>query len=173
MRVLSHVCCGPCFTAVHEILSQSGCELSAYYYNPNIYPAMEYRLRLDHLKIFCERLAIPAFFGDYATSEYFDAISGRAEKPDRCIQCYRIRLERTAKLAVRDNYDAFTTSLLVSPYQNHEEIRAAATKLSGDYDIEFLYRDFRPAYRRSIELSKSFDMYRQKYCGCFYSVEER
>ncbi|MDP1807922.1 MAG: epoxyqueuosine reductase QueH [Actinomycetota bacterium] len=173
MRVLSHVCCGPCFTAVHENLSQSGYDLAAYYYNPNIHPVEEYRLRLSHLERFCGRYSVPLIAGDYEVREYFAAVDGHEDKPDRCIRCYTLRLERTAELAAQDDYDAFTTSLLLSPYQYHDELRAVADKLSGEHDIEFLYRDFRPAYRRSIELSKSLDMYRQKYCGCAFSEKER
>ena len=173
MRVLSHACCGPCFTAVHERLSGSGYDLAAYYYNPNIHPAEEYRLRRSHLERFCGLRSVLFIAGDYDAREYFDAIEGREDKPDRCVRCYTLRLERTAKLAAQDHYDAFTTSLLISPYQYHDELRAVAEALSREHDIEFLYLDMRPAYRRSIELSKSLDMYRQKYCGCAFSEEER
>lgn len=173
MRVLSHACCGPCFTAVYENLSESGYDLTAYYYNPNIHPAEEYRLRLSHLERFCGLRSVPFVAGDYEVTEYFSAVDGYEEKPERCLRCYMLRLERTAELAARDHYDAFTTSLLISPYQFHDELRAVAERLSGVHDIEFLYRDLRPAYRRSIEVSKSLDMYRQKYCGCVFSEKER
>ena len=173
MRVLSHACCGPCFTAVHEHLSGSGYDLAAYYYNPNIHPVEEYRLRQSHLERFCGLRSVLFIAGDYDVREYFAAIDGREDKPDRCVRCYTLRLERTAKVAVQDHYDAFTTSLLLSPYQYHDELRSVAERLSGEHDIEFLYQDLRPAYRRSIELSKSLDMYRQKYCGCAFSETER
>lgn len=173
MRVLTHVCCGPCFTVVHEILNRAGHKVAAFYYNPNIHPVEEYRLRLAHLERFCALNAVSMIAGDYDVREYFTAIDGHGDQPDRCFQCYTLRLERTAELAAGADYDAFTTSLLLSPYQYHDELQAVAAKLSGDYGIKFLYEDFRPAYRRSIELSKSLDMYRQKYCGCAFSKDER
>lgn len=173
MRVLTHVCCGPCFTAVHEILNRSGHTVAAFYYNPNIHPIEEYRLRRAHFERFCALNEVSVIAGDHDVREYFTATEGHGDKPDRCIQCYTLRLERTAELAACDDYDAFTTSLLLSPYQYHDELRAVGAKLSGDYDIRFLDDDFRPAYRRSIELSKSLDMYRQKYCGCVFSKDER
>ena len=173
MRVLSHVCCGPCYTAVHEILGQAGHDQAVFYYNPNIHPADEYRRRLAHLKRFCALNSVPAIIGEYETQDYFDAVGGDQEQPDRCIRCYRLRLERTVETAARNDYDAFTTSLLLSPYQYHDELREVGYEVGRDFGVEFLYRDFRPAYRRSIELSKAFEMYRQKYCGCVFSEAER
>lgn len=172
MRLLSHICCGPCFTAVDEQFRNDGHVLGAYFFNPNIHPGAEYRRRLIYVERYCREKSIPLIIGGYDLKVYFNAINGHEEKPERCLRCYRLRLEHTARAAVAGGYEAFTTSLLLSPYQFHDELREAAEAIATQHGLPFLYYDLRPGFRRSIESAKAFGMYRQKYCGCVYSEDE-
>ncbi len=108
---------------------------------------------------------------EYNYREFFRAVVGRED--DRCAVCYRMRLERAAEIAVEGGFDAFSTSLLVSPYQKHDLLKEIAETVSADKGIEFMYRDYRDIWKQTYELSREMDMYRQKYCGCIYSEEER
>lgn len=173
MRILTHVCCGPCFTAVHELLGGEEHGLTAFYYNPNIHPQAEFRRRLIYFDRFCRLKAVPAIIGDYSIGDYFKAVGTELEKPGRCRRCYRLRLGLAAQTAAANNFDAFTTTLLISPYQYHDEIADLGRELAREQGVQFLYRDFRPLFRRSIELSKALALYRQKYCGCVFSESER
>jgi len=172
LRVLSHVCCGPCFTAVDERLNSDGLEVAAHFFNPNIHPGAEYRRRLIYVERYCRERSIPLIVGANDLKVYFNAINGHEEKPERCLRCYRLRLECTARAAVEGGFEAFTTSLLLSPYQFHDELRETAEAIGAQYGLAFLYYDLRPGFRRSIESAKAFGVYRQKYCGCVYSEHE-
>lgn len=172
MRVLTHVCCGPCFTAVSEEL-KAACELTALYFNPNIHPGLEYRRRLLYLRSFCRDEEVPLLLEDYRPVSFFDAIHGVEERAHRCRICYRLRLARTAERAARDEYDAFTTTLLISPHQDHDAIVEEAGKAAKAHGVEFFYQDLRQCFGRSAELARERGMYRQKYCGCLFSEEER
>jgi len=172
MRVLTHVCCGPCFTAVHELLDGSGHDPTVFYFNPNIHPPAEYRRRLAYVERFCRQKSVPLLVGEYELPRYFRAVHGAEDKPLRCTECYRLRLGRTAEMAAAGDYDAFTTSLLLSPYQFHESLKEAAESAAREQGVVFLYQDWRRAYRRSIELSRAHEMYRQRYCGCVFSEGE-
>ncbi|HEB12890.1 MAG TPA: epoxyqueuosine reductase QueH [Actinobacteria bacterium] len=173
MRVLTHICCGPCFTAVHEILASSGHRLGAYYFNPNIQPVGEYRRRLAYVAAFCSFESVDLSVGSYNISEFFKNAVGYTDKQDRCRRCYRLRLMSTALSAAQNDFDAFTTTLLLSPWQFHDELKTVAQEIGDSVGVRFLYRDFRPAYRRSVEISRARGMYRQKYCGCLFSDSER
>lgn len=173
MRVLTHVCCGPCFTAVHETLAASGHRIGALYFNPNIQPVGEYRRRLAYLTVFCRSESVDLTVGDYDILKFFKNVAGHTDKQDRCRRCYRLRLMSTALTAAQNDFDAFTTTLLLSPWQFHDNLKTVAQEIGDRVGVRFLYRDFRPAYRRSVEISKAHGMYRQKYCGCLFSDNER
>ena len=173
MRILSHVCCGPCFTTVFEKLAGDRHDVEAFYYNPNIHPRAEYRRRLAYLKSFCDDKSIDLKVGDYDIHQYFQTVVNFKEKIERCKKCYRLRLKATAELAAAGDFDAFTTTLLLSPWQFHDELREIGDEISETVGVSFYYQDFRPNYRHSVELSKAMGMYRQKYCGCLFSENER
>lgn len=173
MRTLIQVCCGPCFTAVHEEIAGRAGELTAFYFNPNIHPGLEWRRRLLTLRGFCALKDVQIRVGDYGMGRYFQAVGENDRGPARCRACYTLRLTETAERAAAQGYDSFTTTLLISPYQDHEAIVEIARDLAGRYGLRFFYEDWRPLFGRSVELSKAFGLYRQKYCGCIYSEQER
>ncbi len=173
MRLLTHVCCGPCFTATHESLAAQGRAVTAYFVNPNIHPPSEMRRRRIYLERFCLDRGVPLVLAGNDMTDYFRAIHGVEEKPQRCRRCYRVRLEATARRAAARNFDAFTTTLLISPYQDHDQVAEIASAAGEAHGVPFFYQDFRPLFRRSIDLSRELSMYRQKYCGCLFSEEER
>lgn len=172
MKVLLHACCGPCASYCVETLREAGHQVYGYFYNPNIHPSQEYQRRLDSFLQFAEAVELPVLSpGDYDYQEWLRRAAWREQV--RCPLCYQMRLEQTARIARHGNFDAFTTTLLISPYQKHEVLLQTGEAIAASYEIPFLYMDFRPGFRRSIELSKEMGLYRQQYCGCIYSEAER
>ena len=143
------------------------------YYNPNIHPLQEYLRRREGVAQVAERLGIPVIFKDdeYDPQAYFRAVTFR--EPNRCSPCYSMRLERTLAIARRGGFDAFTTTLLYSKFQKHEQIRTMGQDLAQGAGVEFHYADFRAGWSEGIALSKEWGIYRQQYCGCLYSEFER
>lgn len=172
MKLLVHTCCGPCSISVVEYLCQNELSFRLLFYNPNIHPYTEYRRRLDTIRLFAlENNLDLVYEPDYLPETYFGLVSGRERK--RCEICYRIRLQKTAKEARQGGYNAFTTTLLYSKYQQHDLICRVAQEVADQEQIEFFYRDFREGWKRGIQESKRLGMYRQQYCGCLYSERER
>lgn len=177
-KLLLHVCCGPCSSYVLEYLSNFF-EITILFYNPNIYPKEEYIRRKEELEKFI-KLVYPNMkyvILDYDEKEFYDAVRGYehlGEKSERCFKCYNLRLEKAAKFAKDNNYDYFTTSLSISPHKVSSKINELGEELEKTYNIKYLYADFkkRNGYKRSIEISKEYGMYRQEYCGCVYSKME-
>lgn len=171
MRCLLHVCCAPCSVYPVERLS-SKAELAGIYFNPNIHPLMEYKARRDSAVEYFKSIGIELNVADYDINVYFsDIFDGGTD--DRCARCWRVRLKETALAARRGGYDTFSSTLLISPYQNHERIRAIASEISEETGVSFYYEDFREGYRYSQETARSRGLYRQKYCGCIFSEAER
>ncbi len=173
MKVLLHTCCAPCSTYVVDKLRKDGyTDLTYYWYNINIHPYTEYKNRLDTLVMYAEMINMPLIVDyKYGVREFTENV---AQNPDnRCEFCYRSRLEKTVKYAKENGYDAFTTTLLVSPYQKHDVIIKIAEKLAKEYDIEFIYQDFREGFRIGQQMARDAGLYMQKYCGCIYSEEDR
>ena len=175
--LLLHACCGPCLTHVYSVLS-SEYSVHVFYYNPNISPQSEYKSRLLEVEQFSKIHSIPVTIGQYNQKEWFDAVKPYrfyGELSPRCHTCYAFRLEETFRVAREHNYDAVCTTLTVSPYKDAEKINEIGKNLSAQYSIQFLDADFKAdgGYQQSIELSKHYGMYRQKYCGCIYSKLER
>ena len=180
-KLLLHACCAPCSSYVIEYLSNFF-EITILYYNPNIYPKEEYNRRLEELKTYLpkreyknkiELVELP-----YEPKEYYDAIKGLellGEKSKRCYECYKLRLEETCKYAKEHNFDYFTTTLSISPYKVSEWINTIGDMLESKYKINYLYADFKKnnGYKRSLELSREYNLYRQEYCGCSFSKEEK
>lgn len=172
-RVLLHTCCAPCSTYVIKKLKEEGYEdITSYWYNINIHPYTEYKARLEALIEYTNMIDIPLVIEpDYGIREFTKAVVDDIDK--RCGFCYRSRLEKTVKYAKEHGYDAFTTTLLVSPYQKHELIKQIAEELAEIYEIEFIYFDFREGFREGQQIAREAGIYMQKYCGCIYSEEDR
>lgn len=179
--LLLHACCAPCSSAVLERLA-SHFKISILYYNPNITEEKEYQKRLDELKNFISKLTfkypINIIDSRYEPKEFFKIAKGlekEKERGKRCYKCYELRLEETAKVAKEKNFDFFATTLTLSPYKITPWLNEIGEKLSEKYQANYLYSDFKKknGYKRSIELSKEYNLYRQDYCGCIYSKLER
>ncbi len=171
-RLLLHSCCAPCLIAPYRQLKAEGMQVSALWHNPNIHPVTEYRLRLQALKDFAEREGFPLIVKDvYGLRDFVRAVAG--DMDSRCEYCYSVRLETAAKTAAEKGFEAFSTTLLYSRYQKHELIREIARQMADKYGTSFYYRDWRGLWDEGKRLSLEAGMYRQKYCGCVFSEEER
>lgn len=178
-KLLLHACCAPCSSYVVEYLSKYF-DITIYYYNPNIYPENEYNRRMNELVTFLKKIELKINFIEekYIPEEYYNTIKGYEnleEKSERCYKCYELRMEKACKYAKENNFDYFTTTLSISPYKNSIWINEIGEKLSNKYNIKYLYSDFKKknGYKRSLELSKIYNLYRQDYCGCVYSFNKR
>jgi epoxyqueuosine reductase len=181
MKVLIHVCCAPCLIGPLEVLRQEGAQPSGFFYNPNIHPFLEFRKRVKALRVFLEKDDLPVEIIEEYGLELFmrdiyrPALSN-AEGPDRrerCRACHFLRLRRTAERAKEMGLDAFTTTLLGSPHQDHELLRESGERAAKETGVSFLYRDFRPLHERSHEAARRRQLYLQPYCGCCFSEYER
>ncbi len=172
MKLLLHMCCANCAIYPVDILRDEGHEVSGFFFNPNIHPYQEYRRRLDTVHEYAARTKLDVIIRDeYLLEEFLDHVS--ASPGSRCDYCYRSRLEETARTAARQGYEAFSSSLLYSRYQQHETIRAWGEEMAARFGIRFVYRDFRAGWKDGINASKSMGLYRQQYCGCIYSEKDR
>lgn len=169
MKLLMHTCCAPCSVYCIDSLIKEGIEPTLYWYNPNIHPYMEYKARRDCLKEYSESIKIKAIFEEeYGLDAFCKNVINSLNT--RCVDyCYKVRLEQTAKYAKENGYDTITTTLLVSPYQNHEELKKQLEELAKKYDLNFLYRDFRIGFREGQAKARELGLYMQKYCGCIFS----
>lgn len=168
--LLLHSCCAPCSSSVIERLSPYF-NISVIYYNPNILPKTEYEKRKEEQKKFLKKLNINFIESDYEPEMFACAIKGKENMPEgseRCKECYRFRLEKTAQVAKEKSFDFFTTTLSVSPHKNSIWINEILKYLENKYGIKCLFADFKKGngYLRSLELSKKYNLYRQDYCGC-------
>lgn len=173
MKLLLHTCCAPCSVYCIDSLRSEDIEPTVYWYNPNIHPYKEYEARRNCLKEYTNKIKVQAIFQeDYGLKEFCKNVVN--DLSNRCINyCYKVRLEQTAKYAKQNGYDSFSTTLLVSPYQNHEVLKELGKSLEGKYGIKFVYRDFRVGFREGQKKAREIGLYMQKYCGCVFSEEER
>lgn len=179
-----HSCCAPCSSYVLEYLS-TYFRITVFYYNPNITASNEYLHRVEEQKrligIYNEeggRYPIDVVQGDYEPESFLQLVKGLEECPEggeRCDRCFRLRLEETARRAVAAGADYFATTLTISPLKNAEKLNAIGEELAAVYDVPWLPSDFkkREGYKRSVELSERYGLYRQDYCGCAFSKAER
>jgi epoxyqueuosine reductase len=171
-KVLLHVCCANCAIYPNELLREEGYEVTGFFFNPNIHPYQEYAKRRDTVVQYSEKTGLRMMYRDeYLLETFLRNVAHR--ETERCGYCYSLRLETAAREAKAGCFDAFSTSLLYSIYQNHSLIRETGERLAAEIGIPFLYEDFRPGWRKGIEVSKALGLYRQKYCGCIYSEKER
>ena len=168
MKLLLHMCCGPCSVYPVDELKKEGIEFEGYFYNPNIHPIEEFNRRMENVKIFSDKENIKVHYSDEFLQNLWE---GYTDKEERCKMCYTRRLNKVVEFAKHNKFGAFTTTLLVSPYQNHELIKELGYELAQKYGIEFLYKDFRIGFREGQKKAKDIGLYRQKYCGCIKSKE--
>lgn len=179
--LLLHSCCAPCSSYVLEYLSNYF-RITVFYYNPNIYPKEEYACRVEEQKMLIRKMNVqyPVSFleGHYDPERFYKMAEGLEtlkEGGARCIKCYRLRLEEAAKMAKAGGFDYFTTTLSISPLKNAGKLNEIGADLEKEYGVSYLYSDFKKknGYKRSIELSAEYDLYRQDYCGCEFSLRQR
>lgn len=178
--LLLHSCCAPCSSYCLELLS-SYFKVTVFYYNPNIYPPEEYFMRVEEQRRFIEQFPAkyPISFveGTYDTTRFYAMAKGKEqvkEGGERCFLCYEMRLRETCGYAKAHGFDFFTTTLSISPLKNAAKLNEIGEKLQNEYQISYLYSDFKKknGYKRSTEISKEYEMYRQDYCGCVYSIRK-
>ena len=172
MKLLMHACCAPCSVYCIDKLREEGIEPTIYWYNPNIHPYKEYEARRDCLKEYTSSIGVNCIIEDeYGLDEFCKNVSD--DLNNRCSNyCYPIRLRKTFEYAKENGYDTVSTTLLYSIYQNHDFIKAYSEKLSKEYGIDFLYRDFRYGFWEGHDKAKELGLYMQKYCGCVFSEED-
>ena len=180
-RLLLHSCCAPCSSYVLEYLSNYF-EITVFYYNPNIFPENEYTKRILEQQMLIKNMntkyEVSFLAGAYDREKFYELAKGLEhlkEGGERCFRCYNLRLEEAARIAQDGEFDFFTTTLSISPMKNAEKLNEIGMKLGVKYGVDYLQSDFKKknGYKRSIELSKQFGLYRQDYCGCEYSYRDR
>ncbi|MCI5179389.1 MAG: hypothetical protein D3911_08745 [Candidatus Electrothrix sp. AW3_4] len=172
MKVLLHTCCGPCTVYPLEVLRRQGHEVSGYFFNPNIHPFREFKRRIKALVDFSEQKKFKVVIDrNYGLTEYLRKVV--FHENERCSLCYDMRLKAIAEQAANQGFDAFTTTLLYSKYQRHELIKEKSEAIAQKLSVQFLYQDFREGWQQGIDESIAMKLYRQPYCGCIYSEQER
>ena len=178
-KLLLHVCCAPCSSYCMEYLTKYF-DMTLLFYNPNMDCREEYEKRKEELSRLVREAAFPVKVEmmPYDPQEFFEAVKGLEDIPEggkRCFACYELRMRQAAEYAARNGFDLFTTSLSISPMKNAEKINEIGERLAAEYGVKHLPSDFkkRNGYKRSIELSREYDLYRQNYCGCIFSKKER
>ena len=180
-KLLLHVCCAPCSSYCLEYLSEYF-DITVYYFNPNISIKEEYEYRLSEEKRFISlkefRNPVKLTDSEYCPEDFFAAVKGLENEPEgglRCRECFKLRLEASAKKAREQGFDYFTTTLTISPLKNAALLNEIGAQMGERYGVNWLYSDFkkREGYKRSIELSREYDLYRQDYCGCVFSKRHK
>jgi hypothetical protein len=172
MKVLLHVCCAACAIGPYEDLTARGHDVTGFFYNPNIHPFIEFRRRIKALKVLQERIPIKVdYVEDYGLTEYLNMV--RWPGSERCADCYRLRLERTARHAAEHGFEAMTTTLLGSTHQNHDLIVGIGRECAAHRGVEFLYADWRSIAEEGHGRAQEMKLYLQTYCGCVFSEWER
>ena len=172
MKLLMHICCAPCANLPIDVLRADGIDLTGYWYNPNIHPFTEYRARRNCLQEYAKTIDLPLLVrDDYGLRPFVRAVAD--DIAGRCVKCYEMRLFEAARAAKEGGFDAFTSSLFISPYQQHELMRDVACRAGEAYGVQFYYQDFRPLFRDGQTRARELGFYIQKYCGCVFSEQER
>ena len=172
-KMLLHACCGPCAMYPLDLLMTEGRDLDCFWYNPNIQPQFEFDRRHGNLQKACDHYSVRLISeGEKCMEEYWLSKEYLNEFPSRCDMCYDIRMEAAAKFCADNGYESFCTTLLVSPYQQHDKIARICDMKASKYGVKFDYIDFRPGFRQGQDMVREIGLYRQKYCGCIFSLEE-
>ena len=182
-RVLVHICCGPCSIYPLKRVMEGHAEVWGFFHNPNIHPRSEFLKRLEAVKLLSGLMSVKVIYDErYRPSAFIKGVkaslgedAGKPHPPfgPRCDYCYSSRLEETARAAKAHGFDAFSSSLLYSRYQDHAAIKALGERLAAKYGVRFIYADFREGWYEGINASREMGLYRQNYCGCIYSRIER
>ena len=173
MKALLHTCCAPCAIYPLERLRKRGHKVAGFFYNPNIHPFGEYLNRRKALEDYSKKVELEVFYPEYEPKEFFRKVSYKEDAPGRCAICWTLRLENTTEFAKSNGFDSFTSTLLVSPYQDQEMLKKIGQSVSSVSGVDFYYEDFRPGFRAAHNQAKAEGIYCQKYCGCIYSEIER
>ena len=175
MNLLLHMCCGPCSCYPVKVLREQGIEPTGYFFNPNIHPYKEWDMRLKAAEEFAARSEMKMITDKHYMLRDFlrRALAAEQVENGRCRMCYTWRLEETARYAAENGFDAFTSTLFYSIYQQHELMKETAEHFAKVYGVKFHYEDFRPGWQEGIDMSVEMGLYRQPYCGCIFSEEER
>ena len=173
MNVILHICCGVCAAGAADVLLREGHKVTGYFYNPNIHPEEEYRLRLEAARHTAEHLGFDLVEGLYEPENWISGVAAFKDEPEgglRCLACYRLRMEKTSGFMRETGADAFTSTLTISPHKSAEAINRIGTEIGGN---SFLARDFKKkdGFNKAAGLAKSWGIYRQHYCGCAYSLK--
>ena len=175
MNLLLHMCCGPCSCYPVKVLREQGIEPTGYFFHPNIHPYKEWDMRLKAAEEFAARSEMKIITDKHYMLRDFlrRALAAEQVENGRCRMCYTWRLEETARYAAENGFDAFTSTLFYSIYQQHELMKETAEHFAKVYGVKFHYEDFRPGWQEGIDMSVEMGLYRQPYCGCIFSEEER
>lgn len=172
MRILLHICCGPCAVYPVRLLREMGHDVHGCFFNPNIHPYQEFVRRRDTLEKWAREIDLPVIYSsDYDLEGFLREMVFR--ESERCRFCYRLRLDAAARIAAKGRFEALTTTLLYSKFQKHALIAEIGADSAQRHNVDFLYRDFREGWSEGIRRSKELGMYRQQYCGCIYSERDR
>ncbi len=172
MKLLMHTCCAPCSIMCIETLRQEGIDPVLYWYNPNIHPMKEYKMRKNTLVEYAKMVNAKLILeNEYGLRKFIEGVF--PDFDNRCGFCYKIRFEQTVKFAAENGFEAFTSTLFVSPYQNHDLLIKTAKEAAEKYGVQFLYRDFRSSFKEGQDKARELELYMQKHCGCIFSEEDR
>lgn len=174
-KILLHACCGICSAYPVSFLKDAGYEVVVYFYNPNIYPDVEYQKRLEAEKILCENSGVELIVEEYNQEEFFDYVKGFETEPEkglRCDKCFELRLTKTANKAKELGIENFTTSIVISPYKNFQKLSTIGEEIASKTGINFLAIDFKKkdGFLKTNKIANSLSLYRQNYCGCKFSM---
>jgi predicted adenine nucleotide alpha hydrolase (AANH) superfamily ATPase len=172
MRVLLHICCGPCAIYPATFLREQNHQVSGFFYNPNIHPYAEYRRRYEAVVAMSERLDLDVIFHRYDFEDFLRRVSPLEDRGQQHEQCWRMRLAETARVAHEQKIEAFTTTLLASPYQDIEAIGRLGREIGAAAGVDFIFQNFRKGFADAHRQSREWKLYHQDYCGCLYSEKE-
>lgn len=177
MKVLLHDCCAPCGAQVIQELQNSGHDVSVYFFNPNIYPEEEYLVRFEEMKKYCQKNDIPLIVKQYDHDAWLERVKGREkdkEGEERCRLCFLYRLSEVAQKAMEEGFEAFATTLTISPHKNAKVINEIGHELADFYNLKFIDTIWRKneGFRKACKLCQKEGFHRQNYCGCEFSIRE-
>jgi len=173
-KMLLHICCGPCSTYTINRLREQDYNLTGLWYNPNVHPWQEHELRRESAARYAQTVGLEVIWaGPYDMPRFLRLVAGRERFRERCLLCYRMRLEWTARVAAERGFETFTTTLLVSPYQDQAALRAIGEEVGEQAGVPFYFENFRRGWAERGRLTREHNLYQQQYCGCIYSEWER
>lgn len=176
-NIILHACCAICSAYPVSYLKDAGYSVTVYFYNPNIYPNSEYQKRLEAEKTLCKHFGVELIEGEYDKASFYNCAKGLENEPEkgrRCIECFKLRLEQTAKFAKENGIENFTTSIVISPHKNFNLLSSLGKDIAERYSLNYLDIDFKKkdGFLNTNKISKSLDLYRQNYCGCEYGLHQ-